>query len=259
MAADRLSLVIPMYRSAATVTALLQRLSATVPGSEVVFVDDACPERSADHVAAISCHDLEIVIVRVVPNVGQQAAVQIGALHATGNIIVVMDADLQDAPEDVPVLVSNLGATPNLDVVCAARSGLYTSPIRQLTASGYRAVVTVLTRGKIPRDAGMFLAARADSLMRISTLGDPMAPLVPALAVSGARIKAITLRRHPRLDGTSSYTKSMRLRAALRGLAMVTPARSLMARRHRARFVQLAPVVSVDRLAPRRFSTDYTS
>ena len=111
MAADRLSLVIPMYRSAATLTALLQRLSATVPGSEVVFVDDACPERSADHVAAISCHDLEIVIVRVVPNVGQQAAVQIGALHATGNIIVVMDADLQDAPEDVPVMVSNLGAT----------------------------------------------------------------------------------------------------------------------------------------------------
>lgn len=259
MTADRLSLVVPMHRSSSTLAPLLQRLSVTVPGSEVVLVDDACPECSADHAVAIDCHDLDIVIVRVVPNVGQHAAVQLGARHASGDVLVVMDADLQDAPEDVPTLVANLCASTKFDVVCAARSGRYTSPTRQLTARGYRAVVTYLTRGRIPRDAGMFLAVRAETFGRISTLGDPMAPLIPALAVSGARIKAITLQRHARLHGASGYTGSMRLRVALRGLAMVTPARWLVARRHRARFVGLAPVVSVERHASRRSSSKNTS
>lgn len=248
-----------MHRSVATLAALLQRLSATVPGSEVVLVDDACPECSADHAVTIDCHDLDIVIVRVVPNVGQYAAVQIGARHASGDVLVVMDSDLQDAPEDVPTLVANLRASPRVDVVCAARTGRYTSPTRQLTARCYRAVVTSLTRGRIPKGAGMFLAVRAETFGHISALGDPMAPLIPALAVAGARINAITLQRHARLHGVSGYTGSMRLRLALRGLAMVTPARPLMARRHRAKFVKLAPVVSVERHGSRRSSSDYTS
>ena len=245
--ADRLSVLVPMHRTATTLAALLQRLGDAVPGAEVVLVDDACPERSADRATEIDLHGLDVVIVRVVPNVGQHAAVQIGASLVTGDIVVVMDADLQDAPEDIPILVAKLHATPDVDAVCAARTGRYTSPIRQLTATGYRALVTALTHGRIPRDAGMFMAARVESIARISTLRDPFAPLVPALAANGARLVAIPVRRLVRADGPSGYGSLMRLRVALRGLALLTPARSLLARRHRARFVGRAPVVSVER------------
>ena len=252
MTAERLSVVVPMHRTAANLATLLQRLGNAVPGAEVVLVDDACPERSADRATEIDRHGLDVGIVRVVPNVGQHAAVQIGASHATGDIAVVMDADLQDAPEDVPILVANLDAMSAVDAVCAARTGRYTSPIRQLTATGYRALVTALTRGRVPRDAGMFMAVRAESLARISMLGDPMAPLVPALAASGARLRAIPLQRLARVDGPSSYDTRMRLRVALRALVLLTPARSRLARRHRARLAALAPNVSVERLESHR-------
>ena len=258
MTADRLSVLVPMHRTASNLATLLQRLGNAVPGAEVVLVDDACPERSADRATEIDRHGLNVVIVRVLPNVGQHAVVQIGASHATGDIVVVMDADLQDAPEDIPILVAKLNATPDVDAVCAARTGRYTSPSRQLTATGYRALVTALTRGRIPMDAGMFMAARVESIARISTLRDPFAPLVPALAATGARLVAIPVRRLVRADGPSGYDIRMRLRVALRGLVLLTPARSRLARRHRARLAALTPNVSVERLASHRANPAYT-
>lgn len=247
MEIDSPSVVVPMHRTARALPALLERLGASLPGAEVILVDDACPERSADLALTIDHRGLEVTTVRINPNVGQHAAVLIGMSQASRGITVVMDADLQDAPEDVPMLIDHLRSSPDADAVCVARSGRYTSLARRLTAHAYRAVVTVMSRGRIPRNAGMFMVVRTEVLARIATLGDPFAPLVPALCASGARIQAVALRRHARSDGASGYRGRMRLLVALRGLVLLTPARSLVARRHRARFAQLAPTIVVER------------
>lgn len=251
MSCEALSVVVPMHRTARWLPELLRRLGDSVPGADVVLVDDACPDGSGDLAAGIGHHGLTVTVVRVHPNVGQHAAVQIGLRHCTRALVAVMDADLQDAPEDIPVLLDRLLAHPEVDAVCAARTGRYASAGRRATARGYRAVASALTRGRIPRDAGMFMVMRAEAAAGVARLDDPMAPLVPALAATGARLHAMPLERHPRGDGGSGYDGRMRLRVAVRGLAVLTPARAALARRHRHRLLQVAPTITVQPLTSR--------
>lgn len=228
-----LSVVVPMYRTAAHLPELLRRLDEAVPGAEVVLVDDHCPEASAEVAASLPRGSLHPVVVRLSANVGQHAAVHIGLGLARSPLVAVMDADLQDRPEALPVLLSALDAHPHADAVCAARMGRYASRGRRCTARAYRATARVLSRGRIPAGAGMFMVARRRAVEAVLRLDDPMAPLVPAIAAAGLRLMAEPIPRDPRPDGAGAHGGRDRVRIALRGLALLTPARRPLARRHR--------------------------
>jgi len=240
-----LSVVVPMHRTARHLPELLQRLDAAVPGAEVVLVDDACPERSADLADTLPSHSLRVTVVRLSVNLGQHAAVHQGLARANGARVAVMDADLQDAPEALPQLLAALDDDPALSAVCAARSGDYASPGRQSTARCYRWTARVLSRGRIPKGAGMFLVARRPAIEAVRSLDDPFAPLVPSLAAAGQVMHAVPVRRDVRDDGASGHRGSDRLRIALRGLAVLTPLRPVLARRHRAELDRRRPRVVV--------------
>ena len=224
------SIVVPMHRTHALLDELLVRLGEAVPGAEVLLVDDGCPEGSG--AAALALHGrlpggLRARVVALSPGVGQHSAVLIGLRWATQPVCVVMDADLQDPPEAVPVLLDALAAGPT-PVVAAARVGRYESAGRLASGRAYRRALTWASTGRVPADAGMLLAMRWSARTAVLALDDPVAPLVPALARAGQEIRTVPVRRVARASGESATTSRVRLRVALRGLTTVTPVHPLV-------------------------------
>jgi dolichol-phosphate mannosyltransferase len=218
-----------LYRTAATLDELLTRLEASCPpGSEYVLVDDCCPDGSGDQVLERWRHQRGRLL-SLTDNVGQHAAVQAGLRHALGERVVVMDADLQDLPEDVPRLLAALDGG-EADVVCAGRRGHYANPGQERSARAYRRVARLLSRGRIPADAGMFSAWHRFAVDKVVALGDHAAPLVPAAALAGLRISTVAVDRHARGHGRSATGSIRRVRIAVRGLVTLTPLHPLVRR-----------------------------
>lgn len=240
------SIVLPLYRTRGTLPELLDRLITACPWPlRFVLVDDACPEGSAELVTSRFAR-LPGRLVTLDQNVGQYAAVLAGLRLADPGITVVMDADLQDAPEQVPTLVQRLRDNPEVDLVCAGRRGHYERAGRRFTARVYRRTLWALTGGRVPADAGMFSAISDPGRRRILALGDHAAPLLPAAARAGLRVESLPLPRSTRPVGRSSTTSARRVRAGLSALATVTPAQPLVTRWSPAR--RCAPAGSITEL-----------
>ena len=241
--------MLPLYRTGAVLDELLGRLAAACPpGMEYVLVDDRCPDRSGDVVLQRWRH-VPGRLLLLADNVGQHAAVHAGLRHARGDRVVVMDADLQDSPEDVPRLLSAL-ASGGVDVVCAGRRGDYTGPGRSVRG-GVPQAGPRLSGGRIPVDAGMFSAWHRTAIERVVALDDHAVPLVPAAARARLQIATLPLDRQVRPQGRSATGSLRRVRVAVRGLVTLTPlhavARRLQAVRRRpptAHIVELGLVTA---------------
>ncbi len=223
-----ISVVLPLYRTRAAVPELTDRLVASLgpmaTSLELIFVDDCCPERSYEAVAAAPTAGVEVVVHRHPQRRGQHAAILSGLRLARGDVVAIMDADLQDAPEDLARLVAELRrdrpphqARP--DAVAAARAGRYEPVARRASGRAYRWLVTRLSGGRIPPGAGLFMALTRSACDRVVALGEPDIHPVAALARAGATVEATPVLRHPRPYGGSSYTVWSRARVASRSLA----------------------------------------
>lgn len=104
-----LSVVIPVYNEEENVGPLLERLTAVLDGLtdrwEVLFVDDGSRDRSVALIRAARDDEPRVKLIRLSRNFGHQAALNAGIDHATGEAVILMDADLQDPPEVLPDLV----------------------------------------------------------------------------------------------------------------------------------------------------------
>ncbi len=230
----KLSVVSPLYRCRREVPEFLERLRLVLescadtgewaPGEwEVVLVDDHCPESSGSAAVAAWPTCLSgLRVIRLDRNAGQQAALWMGLRSVSGETVVVLDADLQDRPEDLVVLLG--GLRPGVEVVSAGRSGHYTTAGRRFTAWVFRHMRTVLTRGRLPSDAGLFMAARGVVVGRMLALDDPGVHLLTGLSRVGASVDTIPVERRRRASGASAYSGWRRLALGLAALLDCTPA-----------------------------------
>jgi len=107
---DKISVVIPVYNEEKGLDKLFERLVPVMEGMhrdyEIVFVDDGSSDNSLEILKARSSE--KIRIVELMRNYGQHSAVFAGFESCTGDIIITMDADLQNPPEEIPRLVSTM-------------------------------------------------------------------------------------------------------------------------------------------------------
>lgn len=141
------SVVSPVYRGADTVEELHRRLSVVADGLddefEFVFVDDASPDDTSwDALVRIADRDPRVTAVRLAHNVRQTRAIFAGTELATGEAIVVMDSDLEDPPEVLPVLLEHF--RHGHDLVVAARERHRTSFLRRAGSRALNAVAFAL-------------------------------------------------------------------------------------------------------------------
>lgn len=213
-----LSIVVPVYNEEANVDALVAELRATADRltvtSEIVLVDDGSSDETFNGLVAAAGDDARIRLVRLARNFGQTAALAAGLDHATGEIIVTMDGDLQNDPADIPRLLATIDA--GYDVVTGWRRDRQDPFLsRRLPSIIANSIIQATTNVAI-HDHGCGLKAfRADIAKQLRLYGE-MHRFITAIAGDlGAAVTEIPVNHRPRLRGQSKYGISRTVRVVL--------------------------------------------
>jgi undecaprenyl-phosphate 4-deoxy-4-formamido-L-arabinose transferase len=202
------SMVVPAYNEQASLPELIRRCLAigrTLDRDfELVVVDDGSRDRSAQIIAAAARQDpSHVVAVLLNRNYGQHAAVMAGLAHARGAIVVTLDADLQNPPEEIPKLVAGIDA--GYDVVGGVRRRRRDSRFR-LAASGLMNRVMRKLTGVAVTDYGCMLRAYRRDVVDAVLACDEHGAYVPALANGFAgRVAELEVDHEERRAGQSNY------------------------------------------------------
>lgn len=196
----RLSVVLPAYNEATTIVELLARVTAEVPGAEVIVVDDASSDDTAALAAAAGAR-----VVRQAYNKGNGAAVKTGLRAATGDVVLVLDADGQHDPADIQRVLAPIGV---YDMVIAARSRASNASVaRGWGNQALNMLGSYLTGIRIEDLTSGFRAMKRDHIMEfIHLLPNRYSyPTTSTLAFikAGYSVKFVPIEAHLRRGGAS--------------------------------------------------------
>jgi polyisoprenyl-phosphate glycosyltransferase len=211
---SRVAVVVPVYRNAATLAPLAARLGESLAGRDwrLRLVVDACPAGSADVALALAGPRVGVTVLAV--NGGQHAALRRGlADEPDADVWVCLDADLQDPPEAVPLLLDRLDVG-DVEAVFAGRRGAYESWARRATGGLHRRVAARLTG--LPPDAGAFLALGPRVRSAVLDAGSPS--VVLAVGLARRPVTSVPVVRDRRPEGRSAWTARARMRQSARSL-----------------------------------------
>jgi glycosyltransferase involved in cell wall biosynthesis len=203
-----LSVVVPLFNERQNVEPLVAavRLALESVGPwELVLVDDGSSDGTADVAGELAAADGRVRLVRLARNYGQTSAMQAGFDFARGSVVVSMDGDLQNDPEDIPALVAKLHE--GFDLVTGYRVRRQDRLLTRKVPSWVGNRLIQLITGVTIRDNGCSLKAYRRELLDRLHLYSDMHRFIPAVAAStaGARIAEIPVRHHPRRMGSSKY------------------------------------------------------
>jgi undecaprenyl-phosphate 4-deoxy-4-formamido-L-arabinose transferase len=206
-ARPEVSVVIPVFNEAATLADLHQRLSRTLKdagrASEVIFVDDGSTDRSADVLRALHAQDPTVRVVRFNRNYGQHAAVFAGMELARGDVVITLDADLQNPPEEIPALLRRVDE--GADVVGGARVTRHDSWFRRAASRAVNRVTSAIV-GVRMTDYGCMLRAYRRSVVDQIIACQEISRFIPALANTfAASVAEVPVAHAPRREGRSKY------------------------------------------------------
>jgi glycosyltransferase involved in cell wall biosynthesis len=203
-----LSIVIPVYNEVDALPALVSSLKATLVKSdivyEVVFVDDGSSDGSVDLLKEMTEQDRRIRALFFSRNFGHQAAITAGIDFATGDAIVVMDADLQDPPELLPEMMTLLQM--GYDVVSAqriTRSG--DSALKRKSAAFFYWIMRKTVDERIRPEVGDFRMFNRRAIVAIRQLREQHRFMRGMVAWLGLQEVIIPFHRHARVAGETKY------------------------------------------------------
>ena len=203
-----LSIVIPIYNEEENLPILYERLKSVLDNLgksyEIIFVNDGSTDRSWEIIKEFAEKDKHVVGVNFRKNFGQTAAMSAGFQMARGNVIITMDGDLQNDPEDIPKLLEVLNN--GYDIVSGWRKDRKDTFLTRTLPSRIANWLISRTTGVHLHDYGCSLKAyRSEVAKRLDYYGE-MHRFLPALAKSvGAKITEIPVKHHPRIYGKSKY------------------------------------------------------
>jgi glycosyltransferase involved in cell wall biosynthesis len=203
-----ISIIVPLYNEVDNVAPLHARLMEAVSALgipfEIVYVDDGSRDTTFATLRAVTGSDEQAVLIRFRRNFGQTAAIAAGVAQARGDIIVLMDADLQNDPADIPLLLAKM--REGYDVVSGWRRNRQ-DPFfsRRLPSIAANWLIARLT-GVPLHDLGCTLKAYHSDVIKHIALYGEMHRLIPIYAAwVGAHIAEVPVQHHPRLHGHSKY------------------------------------------------------
>jgi undecaprenyl-phosphate 4-deoxy-4-formamido-L-arabinose transferase len=233
MSAPAVSLVIPVYDEEANLPELLDRVGRVVEGlgdnCEVVLVNDGSHDRSLELLRRAAAERRHLVVVDLNRNYGQHAAVFAGFEAARGEILITLDADLQNPPEEIPKLVAKMAE--GYDVVGTVRVDREDTFFRRLASSLVNKLTKRIIGGKLSDYGCMLRAYRRPVVEALASSGE-VSTFIPVLAeLFAGRVTEIPVAHSERVHGVSKYNlwKLVRLEFDLLTSFSVLPLRATMA------------------------------
>jgi len=153
-----ISVVLPVFNETTILRELTRQIVSVMDGDrldfEIVYVNDGSSDGSRENLDALGAEDERIVVVHLSRNFGHQPAVQAGLEHAKGDVIIVMDSDLQDDPKAIPRFLDQW--ENGSDVVYAQRFNRKENAARRFLFFSFYRVLNSIADSPIPADAGNF-------------------------------------------------------------------------------------------------------
>jgi glycosyltransferase involved in cell wall biosynthesis len=203
-----LTVIVPILNEAENIPELQQQLhdslSRVSRTSEIIYVDDGSRDGSFNALSQAARSDPSVRIIRFRRNFGQTAAIAAGIAHSSGNIVLMMDGDLQNDPADIPRFLEQLDA--GHDVVSGWRRDRHDSLITRKLPSRLANWLISRVTGVRLHDFGCTLKAYRREVIREIQLYGEMHRFIPAFAAHvGASVTEIPVNHRPRTRGTSKY------------------------------------------------------
>ncbi len=203
-----LSIVIPVYNEEDNLKLLHDKLTATLNSMsgeyEIIFIDDGSIDNSFSCLQQLAHQDDKVKVIELTRNYGQTVAIAAGIDQAKGDAVIFMDADLQNDPADIPLLLAKLNE--GYDVVSGWRKHRQDKWLsRTLPSKLANALISYVTKVHL-HDYGCTLKIYRREVLTGYKLYGEMHRFIPAYAAQvGAKIVELPVQHHPRRHGQSKY------------------------------------------------------
>ncbi|MEO8972846.1 MAG: glycosyltransferase family 2 protein [Ktedonobacteraceae bacterium] len=213
-----LSVIIPVFNEEESIRPLHSSVSRVLEeqqfGYEVIYVDDGSTDKSCVQLSYLAVHDPHVRVVRLSRNFGQTAAISAGLNQSSGAVLVFMDGDLQNDPEDIPRLLAKL--EEGYDVVSGWRKNRQDAQLSRKLPSHLANRLISAVSGTHLHDYGCTLKAYRREIFQHVLLYGEMHRFIPAYAaLTGATIAELEVAHHSRQFGRSKYGISRTFRVIL--------------------------------------------
>lgn len=222
MSSPLVSIVVPVFGNAESLPELWQRIASTLTPVysrfELILIDDGSPDDSWEVIQQLAATDARVKGIRLSRNFGQHPAIAAGFDRATGDVIVLMDGDLEDRPESLPQIIGRL--SPEIDIVYTVKMGAHEES--RLTSALFHQVFSRIIGATVPRNIGTLRVFNRKVLEAIRAHTEYNVLFGPLMFFIGFPSLFVEVERDIRRHGRSSYTFMKRLRMAVRSLVSYT-------------------------------------
>lgn len=224
---NAVSVIVPVFNSAASLDELCERIAATMDSTstvaawELILVNDGSPDASWERVVALSGERSEIRGIDLTQNWGQHRALLAGVHAARNEVIVTLDDDLQNPPEEIPKLLDALG--PEAELVYGVPAVSAHPAHRRIGGRTLRAILRVVSGRREALLGSGFRAFSSELGERLPEAGGENFVLDSALRTRTDLVGSVEVRHEPRRVGRSNYTLGMLVRLAFVEIANDLP------------------------------------
>lgn len=214
----KISVILPCYNSESFLDELCSRLKEAIKSAgfeyEILLINDHSPQNDWECICRIAKNDFNVKGISFAKNKGQHTAIYAGIEFACGDYICVMDADLQDPPEEIPNLIEEL-ERKKTEIVFARRKNRKDSWLNRLTSSVFYKSLSYFTGEKLDPNVAnycMFTKKTQISLLKIKEIRKFL-PVM--LRWTGLRFTYLNFEHRERAEGKSNYNFYSRLKLAI--------------------------------------------
>ena len=210
-----ISVVVPIYNDQEVIAELHRRLQPVLEKAtkdyEIILVDDGSRDHSWQEMLTVRSADDHVRAVRLSRNFGQQSAIAAGLSLVQKELIVLMDSDLQDRPEDIPVLIDALLADEHATMAIAQWEQRKDSRLKLAVSRLFQRVSNRITEIHTEPRLGIFRVMKRSVVDELRNFPEKTATTVSLLYYIGSRYVAVPLKRDARFAGRSGYNLSKML------------------------------------------------
>lgn len=203
-----ISVVAPAYNEQEVLVDFYRRvvdvLNATTAEYEIVLVNDGSTDSTLTLMHALRAMDSHVCVVDLSRNFGKEIALTAGLEHTSGQVVVVLDADLQDPPELIPQMLEIW--REGYDVVYGVRTHRDGETwFKKISAKYFYQIIRAVSRVDIPKDTGDFRLMTRRAVVELSRLKEEHRFMKGLFAWIGFPSRPLYYRRDPRLAGTTKW------------------------------------------------------
>ena len=219
---EKISVIIPMYFEELVAEECYKRVSTVLKGInnyeyEIIFINDGSTDKTLEILESIAKNDNRVKVISFSRNFGHQAAVTAGLKEVTGNVAVIIDADLQDPPELIPEMVK-LWEEGNEVVYGKRKTRDGESVFKLMTAKMFYKTLNYFSDVDIPKDTGDFRLVDRKVVDKMNSLPEHNKFLRGLWSWLGYKQYAFEYERKERFAGKTKYPLKKMLKLAADGI-----------------------------------------